>query len=160
MTGGIERSAHMLHIVESRKPLDRVAKDLEEAAGRHRFGVLGVHDLKATMAKKGVDFSPECRIFEVCNPHQAKKVLEANLEISTALPCRISLYAEGRAPGSRRAVWVGVLLYPRHPLPTAAAPVLVAAGLARHAGVFALLPVLAAFLAGWLLQLGGGTPGN
>jgi uncharacterized protein (DUF302 family) len=85
----------MLHIVESRKPLDRVAKDLEDAAGRHRFGVLGVHDLKATMAKKGVDFSPECRIFEVCNPHQAKKVLEANLEISTALPCRISLYEAG-----------------------------------------------------------------
>jgi len=85
----------MLHIVESRKPLDRVAKDLEQAVGRHRFGVLGVHDLKATMAKKGVDFSPKCRIFEVCNPHQAKKVLEANLEISTALPCRISLYEEG-----------------------------------------------------------------
>lgn len=85
----------MLHIVESRKPLDRVAKDLEEAVARHQFGVLGVHDLKTTMAKKGVDFSPECRIFEVCNPHQAKKVLEANLEISTALPCRISLYDEG-----------------------------------------------------------------
>src|SRR3990172_12291339 len=94
MTGGIERSAHMLHIVESWKPLDRVAKDLEEAVARHQFGVLGVHDLKAPMAKKGVDFSPECRIFEVCNPHQAKKVLEANLEISTALPCRISLYEE------------------------------------------------------------------
>jgi uncharacterized protein (DUF302 family) len=85
----------MLHIVESRKPLDRVAKDLEEAVARHQFGVLGVHDLKATMAKKGVGFGPECRIFEVCNPHQAKKVLEANLEISTALPCRISLYEEG-----------------------------------------------------------------
>ncbi len=69
----------MLHI-ESQKPMDRVAKDLEEAVARHQFGVLGVHDLKATMAKKGVDFSPECRIFEVCNPHQAKKVLEANLE--------------------------------------------------------------------------------
>ena len=80
----------MVHIVESRKPLDRVARDLEEAVARHKFGVLGVHDLKATMANKGVDFGPECRIFEVCNPHQAKKVLEANLEISTALPCRIS----------------------------------------------------------------------
>ncbi len=85
----------MLHIVESRKPLDRLAKDLEEAVARHHFGVLGVHDLKAAMAKKGVDFGPECRVFEVCNPQQAKKVLEANLEISTALPCRISLYEEG-----------------------------------------------------------------
>ena len=85
----------MLHIVESRKPLDRVAKDLEDAVARHDFGVLGVHDLKAAMAKKGVDFGPDCRVFEICNPHQAKKVLEANLEISTALPCRISLYEEG-----------------------------------------------------------------
>jgi uncharacterized protein (DUF302 family) len=85
----------MLHIVESRKPLDRVAKDLEEAVVRHKFGVLGVHDLKARMADKGVVFSRECRIFEVCNPHQAKKVLEVNLEISTALPCRISVYEDG-----------------------------------------------------------------
>ena len=85
----------MLHIVESRKPLVRVVKDLEVAVARHKFGVLGVHDLKAKMAEKGVEFARECRIFEVCNPHQAKKVLEANLEISTAVPCRISVYEEG-----------------------------------------------------------------
>ncbi len=87
----------MLHIVESRKSLDQVAKDLEAAVTRHKFGVLGVHDLKATMANKGVAFNRECRIFEVCNPHQAKKVLETNLEISTALPCRISVYEDGGA---------------------------------------------------------------
>lgn len=85
----------MLHIVESTKSLPRVAADLEAAVTRHKFGVLGVHDLRETMAKKGVPFARECRIFEVCNPHQAKKVLEANVEISTALPCRISLYEEG-----------------------------------------------------------------
>jgi uncharacterized protein (DUF302 family) len=85
----------MLHIVESRKPLAQVAKDLEEAVARHKFGVLGVHDLRAKMAEKGVPFEHECRVFEVCNPQQAKKVLEANLEISTALPCRISVYEVG-----------------------------------------------------------------
>ena len=85
----------MLYVIESRKPIDRVAADLEAAVARHKFGVLGTHDLKETMAKKGVPFARECRIFEVCNPHQAKKVLEANLEISTALPCRISVYEEG-----------------------------------------------------------------
>jgi uncharacterized protein (DUF302 family) len=85
----------MLHIVESTKALADVARDLEAAVARHQFGVLGMHDLKATMAKKGVTFARECRIFEVCNPHQAKKVLEANLQISTALPCRISVYEEG-----------------------------------------------------------------
>jgi uncharacterized protein (DUF302 family) len=85
----------MLHIVESTKPLARLVADLEQAVARHKFGVLGVHDLKAKMADTGVPFARECRIFEVCNPHQAKKVLEANLEISTALPCRISVYEEG-----------------------------------------------------------------
>jgi uncharacterized protein (DUF302 family) len=85
----------MLHVVESRKPLDRVTKDLEAAVARHKFGVLGVHDLRAKLAEKGVTFARECRVFEVCNPHQARKVLEASLEISTALPCRISVYEEG-----------------------------------------------------------------
>jgi len=84
----------MLHVTESRKPIDRVAADLEAAVVRHRFGVLGMHDLRAAMAQKGVAFARECRIFEVCNPHQAKRVLEANLEVSTALPCRISVYEE------------------------------------------------------------------
>jgi uncharacterized protein (DUF302 family) len=85
----------MLHIVETKKSLANVVRDLEQAVARHKFGVLGVHDLKAKMAEKGVPFTRECRIFEVCNPHQAKTVLEANLEISTALPCRISVYEEG-----------------------------------------------------------------
>ncbi len=85
----------MLHIVDSNKSLDRLIVDLERAISRHKFGVLGVHDLRAKMAEKGVSFARECRVFEVCNPHQAKKVLEANLEISTALPCRISVYEEG-----------------------------------------------------------------
>ena len=71
----------MLHIVESTKPLARLIADLERAVARHKFGVLGVHDLKAKMAEKGVPFARECRIFEVCNPQKAKKVLETNLEV-------------------------------------------------------------------------------
>jgi uncharacterized protein (DUF302 family) len=85
----------MLHIVESTKSLARAVADLEQATVRNRFGVLGVHDLAAKMKEKGVEFDRECRIVEVCNPQQAKTVLEANLEISTALPCRISVYTEG-----------------------------------------------------------------
>lgn len=72
-----------------------VARDLEAATLRHKFGVMGVHDLKAKMNEKGVDFERPCLIFEVCNPQQAKKVLEESAEISTALPCRISVYREG-----------------------------------------------------------------
>jgi uncharacterized protein (DUF302 family) len=54
-----------------------------------------VHNLKETMNKKGVDFARECLIFEVCQPQQAKKVLDENMGVSTALPCRISIYEEG-----------------------------------------------------------------
>jgi 1,4-dihydroxy-2-naphthoate octaprenyltransferase len=56
---------------------------------------------------------------------------------------------------SRRQLWVGFLLYPGHTLPTAAAPVLVGAGLAIHDGVLAPLPLLVAFLGSWLIHLGG-----
>jgi len=85
----------MLHIVKSAKPLDRLGADLEKAVASHKFGVMAVHDLKETMARKGVDFDQPCRIYEVCNPHQARKVLQADLSISTALPCRISIYQDG-----------------------------------------------------------------
>lgn len=85
----------MLYRIHSRKSLDEVARGLEDAAQKYKFGILCVHDLKTKMAEKGVEFGRDCQIFEVCNPHQAKKLLEANAEISTALPCRISVYQEG-----------------------------------------------------------------
>jgi uncharacterized protein (DUF302 family) len=47
------------------------------------------------MAKKGVEFPRECLIFEVCQPQQAKEVLQRNMSVSTMLPCRISVYEEG-----------------------------------------------------------------
>jgi len=62
----------------------------------------------------------------------------------------------GQAPvWSRREIWTRKLLYPGHTLPTAAAPVIVAIGLAYHDRVFAAAPVLLAFLAGWLIQFAG-----
>jgi uncharacterized protein (DUF302 family) len=82
----------MLYTVTSKKPLAEIERGLQESAARNKFGILTVHDLRETMQKKGVEFSQECRIYEVCNPHQAKKVLEANGAVSTALPCRISVY--------------------------------------------------------------------
>jgi len=60
-----------------------------------------------------------------------------------------------RASPSRRAVWVGFLVYPGHTLPTAAAPLAVAAGLAYHEGVLAPGPLLLAFLGSWFIHLAG-----
>lgn len=56
---------------------------------------------------------------------------------------------------SRRDLWIHWLVYPGHSLPTAAAPVLVAMGLAIHDHVFALMPAMLAFVASWLIHIGG-----
>lgn len=84
----------MLYVKETNKSIDEVCSKIQEAAAQNKFGVLTVIDLKEKMAAKGVQFGPECRIIELCNPVQAKKVLESNMTISSALPCRISVYQE------------------------------------------------------------------
>ena len=44
----------MLHIIESMKSMEQLSKDLEAAVARHKFGVLGVHDLQETIDRKSV----------------------------------------------------------------------------------------------------------
>lgn len=56
---------------------------------------------------------------------------------------------------SRRDLWIHWLVYPGHSLPTAAAPVFVAMGLAIHDHVFAFIPALIGFAASWLIHIGG-----
>jgi 1,4-dihydroxy-2-naphthoate polyprenyltransferase len=56
---------------------------------------------------------------------------------------------------SRRKIWIDLLLYPGHTLPTAAAPALVGIGLALHDHVFDFLPAFLGFLASWLIHVGG-----
>lgn len=84
----------LLIIKSTDKSLETVCEKLPEIAQKHKFGVLGTHDLKQKMESKGVAFSRECRVFEVCNPQQAQAVLTKSIEISTALPCRIAVYVE------------------------------------------------------------------
>jgi uncharacterized protein (DUF302 family) len=85
----------MLIKISADKTVSEAAAALQAAVQANHFGVMQVHNLKETMAKKGVEFVHECLIFEVCQPQQAKKVLDENMSVSTALPCRISIYEEG-----------------------------------------------------------------
>jgi uncharacterized protein (DUF302 family) len=88
---------NMLYEREARGTVDEVVAKIEDAAAANQFGVLGIHDLKQKMNARGLDFGPECRVLEVCNPGKAKTVLEADMSISNALPCRISVYEDGGA---------------------------------------------------------------
>lgn len=84
----------MYYIVETSKSFSQAAIDLDAAVKKHGFGVLHVHDLGTTLRSKGIAFTEECKIFEVCNPAQAAKVLATDMRLNMALPCRISVFTE------------------------------------------------------------------
>lgn len=85
----------MYYIVPTPKSAADAARDLEAAVQKHKFGVLHVHDLKKTLTGKGYPLGAECRVFEVCNPQQASRVLQRDMRINMALPCRISVFEDG-----------------------------------------------------------------
>ena len=84
----------MYYIVETGKSFDKATADLDAAVKRNGFGVLHVHDLGATLRSKGIAFEEQCKVFEVCNPVQAAKVLSADMRLNMALPCRISVFTD------------------------------------------------------------------
>ena len=85
----------MYYIVETAKSFEQAATDLDAAVKKHGFGVLHIHDLGNTLRSKGMAFDEQCRVFEVCNPAQAVKVLAADMRLNMALPCRISVFTQG-----------------------------------------------------------------
>lgn len=84
----------MYYLVDTDKSFDQATADLDAAVKRHGFGVLHVHDLGATLRSKGIDFEEQCKVFEVCNPLQAARVLSTDMRLNMALPCRISVFTD------------------------------------------------------------------
>jgi len=84
----------LYYIVDSAKPFDQAAADLDAAVKAENFGVLHVHDLGNTLRNKGQVFTEQCKVFEVCNPAQASKVLATDMRLNMALPCRISVFTD------------------------------------------------------------------
>jgi len=84
----------MYYIVETGKSFGQASTDLAAAVTALGFGVLHIHDLGSTLRSKGIDFKEDCKVFEVCNPAQAAKVLATGMRLNMALPCRISVFTE------------------------------------------------------------------
>lgn len=87
----------MKYVVDSSKSVQQATADLEDAVKRNGFGVLHIYDLKQTLEQKGAPIEQECRILEVCNPHKAREVLQADMSMNLALPCRVSVYEQDGA---------------------------------------------------------------
>jgi RNA polymerase-binding protein DksA len=84
----------MYYIVPTAKNVADASTDLEAAVRKHAFGILHVYDLKETLTKKGYPLEPQCRIFDVCNPQHAAQVLQRDIRVNMALPCRISVFED------------------------------------------------------------------
>ena len=77
------------------RSIDEVEQRLREAAGRHKFGILNVSDMRKILDSKGIQLGAECRVYDVCNPQAATKALQNDMRVSAVLPCRISVFSEG-----------------------------------------------------------------
>ncbi|MFN3813298.1 MAG: DUF302 domain-containing protein [Aquificaceae bacterium] len=85
----------MLITVESKKSLEELKRSIEEQARTKGFGVMAVHDVTKTLESKGMPIDYGCVIVEVCSPKHAKAMLDKNPQVSTAMPCRISIIDQG-----------------------------------------------------------------
>lgn len=78
--------------VVTEKTVDEAVQALEASLQANKFGVLWKLDLPAKLQEKGVDYTTPYRVLEVCNPHEAKKVLTQNPLVGYFLPCKIVVY--------------------------------------------------------------------
>lgn len=90
-----QATTDLLFTLESRLAPAEAVEAIKAAAAQERFGVLADLDLRAILAQKGIQFGPEVRVIEVCQPQVAATVLSAKIEISTVLPCRIAVFTRG-----------------------------------------------------------------
>ena len=86
----------MFITVRSSRPIGEVRQRFEDAAADRKFGVQAIHNVTATLRSKGLLFDRKLYVYEVCNPGAAKKVLDTDIKIATALPCRVSIYVDGK----------------------------------------------------------------
>jgi uncharacterized protein (DUF302 family) len=86
----------MFITVRSKNSIGEVRQKFEDASAERKFGVQAIHNVTATLKGKGLVFDRKLYIYEICNPGYAKKALDTNIRVSTALPCRVSIYVEGK----------------------------------------------------------------
>ena len=82
----------MIYEQQAHGALEEVVERLTSAAAEHKFGIISQLDLRGKMHEKGIEFGHTCWILEVCNPMQAKQVLETDIRLANLLPCRIAIY--------------------------------------------------------------------
>jgi uncharacterized protein (DUF302 family) len=76
------------------KNLNEAIEALEGNLKENSFGVLWQLNFKDKLAEKGLELKDDFVVLEVCNPKQAKEVLEKNSHIGYVLPCKMVVRVE------------------------------------------------------------------
>ena len=80
------------YTVKTQKNIDEVIEEITANLLEIKFGVLGTLDFKEIFAKKGVDYSHQYKLLEVCNPIAAKQALDSDPNVGLLLPCAIAVF--------------------------------------------------------------------
>ena len=78
--------------VKTEKKIEDVISKLTDDLKEIGFGVLETLDFKKILEDKGLEFSDNYKLLEVCNPNLAKQVLEQSPDLGLLLPCTIAVY--------------------------------------------------------------------
>lgn len=93
----------IIYEVKVKKSFEDTIDALKKSLSEHNFGVLWELNFKDKLKEKGLDFDTNFKVFEVCNPKQAKEVLESHIEVGYFLPCKMVIYEKNNS------VYVGML---------------------------------------------------
>ncbi|RNA68447.1 DUF302 domain-containing protein [Alteribacter keqinensis] len=80
--------------VKSEKSPMQLVNDLEMTLKDESFGVLWSFNVKEKLEEKGLGYEDDYFILEVCNPKDAKQVLELSKMTGYFLPCKVVVYTE------------------------------------------------------------------
>ena len=82
------------YTVTTTKNVKEAVSSLELKLKEEKFGVLWKFDIKEKLQEKGLEFESDYLVLEVCNPHEAERVLKENLLVGYFLPCKIVVYSD------------------------------------------------------------------
>jgi uncharacterized protein (DUF302 family) len=73
---------------------DQTVAAFEESVKVHGWKMPAVHDLQKTMKKLGKSEVKAVKVFELCHPDHAHKILEKDDErvVTSLMPCRVAIY--------------------------------------------------------------------
>jgi len=86
-----EKRQKMLMSLSLSNDFSTVCANLETSVPTHSMGIVAVHNLRESLAQKGVTLGHEAKVYEICNPKLAALMISTDPSVLTMLPCRVSV---------------------------------------------------------------------